>query len=244
MADITLSTARPYYFPYPDFFLKAYLSDIFVILDSTQFPRRTTWITRNRFKNEQGVLWMTVPVWKKGLGLQKINRVRIYHERGWARKHIESLKNAYGKAPYLTDHLNFMEEIYGSPIERLIDLNLKIIRYLMKQLRVHTKVILLSDEAIEETGDRLLIRICKTQGATRYLTQRSAIKYLNEAAFNAAGIRLVSFTPRSPTYPQLWGDFIANLSALDLILNCGPKAHDIMLGIDRSPQGHIPHIRP
>jgi len=27
----------------------------------------------------------------------------------------------------------------------------------------------------------------------------------------------------------LWGDFIANLSAFDLVLNCGPKAHDILV---------------
>jgi len=27
-----------------------------------------------------------------------------------------------------------------------------------------------------------------------------------------------------PIYPQLWGDFIANLSVLDLILTCGPKS--------------------
>lgn len=68
-----LSTSQPYFSPFPGFFLKAFLSDIFVILDEVQFPMGTTWLTRNRFKNDQGTLWMTVPVWKKGLGLQKIN---------------------------------------------------------------------------------------------------------------------------------------------------------------------------
>ena len=68
-----LSTAQPYFAPFPEFFYKAYLSDIFVILDRVQFPRGTTWMTRNRFKNDQGVLWLTVPVLKKGLGLQRID---------------------------------------------------------------------------------------------------------------------------------------------------------------------------
>jgi len=68
-----LSTSQPYFSPFPGFFLKAFLSDIFVVLDEVQFPRGTTWLTKNRFKNDQGTLWMTVPVWKKGLGLQKIS---------------------------------------------------------------------------------------------------------------------------------------------------------------------------
>ncbi|MBT8369996.1 MAG: WbqC family protein, partial [Deltaproteobacteria bacterium] len=77
-----VSTHRPYFAPFPGFFQKAHLCDIFVILDNVQFPRGTTWITRNRFKNDQGTLWMTIPVWKKGLGLQSIDDVRICHESG------------------------------------------------------------------------------------------------------------------------------------------------------------------
>jgi hypothetical protein len=30
-------------------------------------------------------------------------------------------------------------------------------------------------------------------------------------------------------YPQLWGDFIPDLSAFDLLFNCGPKAREIVL---------------
>ena len=72
-----VSANQPYLLPFPGFFHKAYLSDVLVILDGVQFPRRTTWISRNRFKDSQGTLWMTVPVWKKGLGLQKINRKSV-----------------------------------------------------------------------------------------------------------------------------------------------------------------------
>jgi len=72
-----LSADRPYFAPFPGLFYKAHLCDVLVILDTVQFPRRTTWMNRNRFKNSQGTLWITVPVWKKGLGLQKIQDVRI-----------------------------------------------------------------------------------------------------------------------------------------------------------------------
>jgi len=224
-----ISVNQPYFFPFVGFFYKAYLSDSFVILDDVQFPRGTTWINRNRFKNAQGSLWMTVPVKKKGLGLQKINTVKIYHDGRWEKKQLHSLKHAYANAPYFREHLKFLEDLFSTKYEKLLDLNLEIIRYLMRQLQVETNVILSSELDIHAKGDNLLITVCKKLGASGFLMQKAARKYLNSEHFNTQGIQLADFRPPSPVYPQLWGAFIPNLSALDLILNCGPKAHEIML---------------
>ena len=225
-----LSANQPYFFPFPGFFYKAYLSDIFVILDNVQFPRGTTWINRNRFKNDQGSLWMTVPVKKKGLGFQKIDAVRICHDGRWPQKHLESFKNAYSRTPYFTVHIGFLEALLSTKFEKLIDLNHRAIRYLMQQLKIETKVILSSELGIRSTGDKLLIEICEKMGASRFLTQSAAQKYLDADRFADAGIRLTQFKQPLLIYPQLWGSFIPNLSALDLIFNCGPKGHDIMIG--------------
>jgi hypothetical protein len=227
---VILSANQPYFFPFPGFFYKAYLSDIFVILDNVQFPRGTTWINRNRFKNDQGSLWMTVPVKKKGLGFQKIDAVRICHDGRWPKKHLESLKNAYSRAPYFKVHIGFLEALWSTKFEKLIDLNHRAIRYLMQQLKIETKVILSSELGIRSTGDKLLIEICEKMGASRFLTQSAAQKYLDADRFADAGIRLTQFKQPLLIYPQLWGSFIPNLSALDLIFNCGPKGHDIMIG--------------
>jgi hypothetical protein len=140
-----VSTHQPYFSPFSGFFYKAYLADVFVVLDTVQFPRGTTWISRNRFKNDQGTLWLTIPVWKKGLGLQRIHEVRVCHEFRWAAKHLASLKSAYAKAPYFADHMPFLEEAYLARFEKLIDLNLTIIRYLFRQLKIDTEIKLLSE---------------------------------------------------------------------------------------------------
>lgn len=58
-----VSAAQPYFAPYPGFFVKAALSDTMVLLDGVQLPQQTT--------------WMTIPVWRKGLGFQKIREVKI-----------------------------------------------------------------------------------------------------------------------------------------------------------------------
>jgi hypothetical protein len=225
-----LSAAQPYFAPFPGFFFKAHLSDVFVILDEVQFPRGTTWITRNRFKNHRGTLWLTIPVRKKGLGLQPIHQVRIYREGRWEKKHLESLKHAYARAPYFAAHGAFIGHVFSGAFEKLVDLNMAIIHHLLEHLEVHAKVILLSDLNLSETGDRRLVEICKTLGASRFLAQGAARKYLHAALFQEAGIALDFVTPPSPVYPQLWGDFIPNLSAFDLVFNCGPKAPEIMRG--------------
>ena len=230
-----LAASRPYFAPYPGYFFKAHLADAFVILDSVQFPRGTTWISRNRFKNDQGTLWMTIPVRKKGFGLQPIHRVKICREERRLRKHIESLKHAYSHAPYFIEHGGFLVESFCRESERLIDLNLGIIRYLMQSLGIRTRLACLSALGIQGAGTRLLVEVCKAFDATAYLAQRSARSRLDAGLFEAAGIELMFIAPPSPVYPQLWGDFIPDLSAFDLLFNCGPKAQEIALASCTGP---------
>jgi hypothetical protein len=205
-------------------------SDVFVLMDSVQFPRGTTWMTRNRFKNDQGTLWLTIPVWKKGLGLQRIDRVSLCHEGRWQRKHLESLKGAYAHAPYFDEHLEFLRDLFSEKHQKLIDLNLAIIRHLMGHLGIGTRIELLSHLDIQATGSRCLVEVCKTLEASRFLAQAPARKFLDLPLFEAAGVEVIFFQQPSPVYPQLWGEFLPNLSVFDLLFNCGPKAREILLG--------------
>jgi len=223
-----ISANQPYFAPFAGFFHKAILADVLVLLDEVQFPRGTTWMNRNRFKNDQGTLWMTIPVQKKGLGLQSIAAVKIYHQGRWARKHLASLKNAYANAPYFEEHLPFLHTLFSSGFENLIDLNLEVIRYLLTLLDIDTRIILLSDLGIGARGNKLLVEICRALGASHYLAQSPARKYLEPNLFRNARIELDYFRMPVLIYPQLWGSFIPNLSAFDLVFNCGPKARAIL----------------
>ncbi len=225
-----LSTHQPYFAPFPGFFYKMVLSDIDVILDEVQFPRGTTWITRNRFKHDQGSLWITVPVRKRGLGLQRINEVRIFYERPWARKLLASLRTAYLRAPYFREHLSFLEEIFSNKFERVLDLNMALIEHLVRKLGIETRIVLLSDLGISTTGNERLVEICKKLGASEYLALGAAKKYLDHRLFSDAGIKVKYISPPHLVYPQLWGNFVGNLSTFDLLFNCGPKSFEILKG--------------
>jgi hypothetical protein len=172
---------------------------------------------------------MTIPVRKKGLGLQRIDHVKIDHEGRWAKKHIASLKNAYRNAPYYEEHIPFLEGLFTKKFEKLADLNLEIIQYLLGNLGINTRIMLLSELGIEEKGNRLLLEICKQTGATAFLAQTPAKKFIDSSLFAKADVMLEFFIPPCPVYPQLWGDFIPNLSTFDLLFNCGPMAGEILM---------------
>jgi hypothetical protein len=225
-----IAASQPYFAPHAGFFYKACICECLVLLDNVQFRRGTTWITRNRFKNDQGTLWLTIPVWKKGLGLQKIGAVRICHEGKWARKHVESLKHAYHNAPFFDEHLAFLEKIFTTEYEKIIDLNVEIIRYILDILELDTRLIKQSELGATGKGDRLLISVCRQMGATDFTTQGAARKYIDGDVINRAGITIKYFSPPTLIYPQLWGKHIDNLSIFDMIFNCGLKARDILLG--------------
>jgi len=223
-----VSAHQPYFCPYPGYFLKAMHSDVFVLLDRVQFPRGGTWITRNRFKNDQGPFWMSIPVSRKGRGLQRIDEVMISHDSRWKRKHLESLRCAYANAPYLRDHLPLFERAFADAYENIADMNHDIILYAMGSLNISTRLARLSETGVKGSGTVLLVRLCRALGAAEFLTSKSARKHLDEDLFRDAGIKILYMDFPGIVYPQLWGRFVQNLSVFDLLFNCGPKSREIM----------------
>lgn len=227
---------QPYFAPFPGFFAKVRLADVLVLYDAVQFPQRTGWLTRNRFKGEQGELWMTVPVYRKGLGRQRIDEVLLCRGGAWARKHLASFKASYGKAPFFEEHLPFLERTFAAVPERLVELNIPVLRYLMAQLQTTARVVLLSELGIAAKEPELSVLVGRKLGATAFLAQRAAEKFLDPGLFAAAGIELRTFAYHPQIYPQLYGPFIQNLSAFDLLFTCGPRAAALLGNWLRNPE--------
>ena len=82
-----------------------------------------------------------------------------------------------------------------------------------------------SGAAAGHTPTQRLIDICRLVGADTYLSGAGGHKYLEQAEFEKAGIRLVFQNFRHPVYPQrstgTGAAFTSNLSALDGLFNCG-----------------------
>lgn len=229
-----LAVHQPIFIPWPGFFYKAVHSDHVVLLDDVQFPRGRSWLSRNRLKNEDGELWLTVPVWRKGRGLQAVRHVEIYNERNWRNKHLRSIQQNYVHATYFSDFFHVIENIYRRDHSLLVELNLDLITFFWDALQIDTRPVRQSELGVVGAGTELLIKICEQVGADRLLTFPMVEKHIDRDEMRKHKIELVYANFRPPVYPQLWGDFIYNLSTLDLVLNCGPKSRDILAGpVDR-----------
>jgi hypothetical protein len=222
-----LATHQPIFLPWPGFFHKALQCDRLVLLDRVQFPRGRTWLARNRLKNEVGELWLTVPIRRTGRGLQAIDAVEISEERGWRAKHLRSIRQNYAHAPWFADHEAALADIYARGQRRLVDFNLDLIRWLWTAFRPPSELTLQSDLGVQGRGTGLLIALCEHLGADRLAVLPGVEQHLDLAALRRHGISLLRLGYRPVIYPQLWGEFIYNLSALDLVLNCGPRSRRI-----------------
>jgi len=223
-----ITTHQPIFLPWPGFFYKALRADTMVLLDEVQFPLGRGWMNRNRVKSDQGELWLTVPVWKKGKGEQRIRNVEICHETDWRRRHLRSLRQYYTNAPYREDYLPAIESIYTRGHRGLLDFNVDLIRMQWDALGIKCRLVSQSQIGVSGKGTNLLMSICRALNADTYVTLPIVEKYLDTEQFRASGIKPVFARFSPPVYPQLWGGFRYNLSTLDLLLNCGPKALDII----------------
>ena len=209
---------QPNYIPWIGYFHKILKSDIFIILDHVQFSRRG-FINRNRVKGPKGTVWLTVPV--RVHGAMRIMDVPIDNTKKWNKKHADSLKAFYAKAPYFKEVYSILQDIYESRWENLAELNIEIIMRIVNMLDIERKFIRYSTLKPQGKKMDMIIELCKKVGATVYFSGKGAMKYQDPKVFEENGIKLVYQEFEHPVYPQRFGEFISNLSILDMLFNVG-----------------------
>jgi hypothetical protein len=236
---ITLAVLQPGYLPWLGFFDQQRRADVFVYYDDVQFDKHG-WRNRNRIKSPSGPHWLTVPVRHGGLDRPKILDIQIDAGVPWARKHLQSIRHFYSKAPHLATYIPWLEQLLLQPWERLIDLDLAVARQLGSWLGIQPTVARSSELGIQGERSERLVKLCEYFGASRYLSGSAARAYLDTALFRRHGIEVEWQDYEHPVYPQQHGEFLPNLSALDLLLNCGDLSPRVLLaGVGQHLTGRV-----
>jgi len=113
---------QPNFFPWLGFFDKIIRSDVFVVLDHTQFPKSEgNWSNRVRLAVNGEAAWVTMPVRRDYAGFRRIDEMRIDNRAPWRRKLVQLLRTNYGRALAFRDVFPVVESWIETPAELLAD---------------------------------------------------------------------------------------------------------------------------
>nr|MBI3613737.1 WbqC family protein [Nitrospirota bacterium] len=203
------------------------------ILDTVQF-KKNEWQNRNRIRTAQGCQWVTVPVLHR-FG-QPINEVRINPNEDWAVKHVRTIEMHYARAPHREPFLEGLRAICRRPWERLSELNVAVITWLVDAYGITTPLRMASEMTLREEPTDRLIDICRAVGGTRYLAGAGAAGYMDMPRFEASGIGLEMQDFHHPVYPQCYEPFMPGMAAIDLLFACGGEALRLLRGTRQYPR--------
>lgn len=214
-----LSAHQPAYLPWLGLFDKIRRSDVFVYLDAVQFEKNS-FTNRNRIKTPRGPLWLTVPVKLKGHTTSTLRDTLIDDTRNWRAKHLRSISQNYGQAPFFTTRYPRLEALYAASFDRLSDLCFAHLQFWLSEIGTERRIVRQSELPDMGAKSDLVLNLCRHFRADRYLSGALGRGYLDLGAFRASGIEVEFQDYRHPVYPQLQGDFLPNLAIVDLWMNC------------------------
>ena len=213
---------QPNYLPYLGFFDKMVKSDIFVIYDDAQFNRRD-FQHRNRIRIYKGWRWLTVPVEKKEIPIKEI---RIINERQknkphWSKIHFREIHANYAKTDYYSVYGDEIRKIYEKKYEKLVDLNMALIKFLMKAFDIDVKIVYASKFGFKTKSSQKNLDLVKAVGGDVYLSGPMGRNYLDVSLFEKEGIKVVFQDFKHPVYKQRYEGFVPNMAAIDALFNVG-----------------------
>lgn len=222
---------QPSYIPWRGYFDLIHRCDLHVFYDDVQYEYGG-WRNRNRIKTASGVRWLTVPVHHKGhiREARPINRTQIAYELPWVRRHLGTIKHAYGHTPYFREFFPILEEAILRQPHFLSDLTIDLSIKLARALGINTEFARSSDIGSEGKRTERLLTILQKVGADTYLSGPAARSYLDVEQFAKRGIALEFMTYDYPEYDQLYPPYRPDVSIIDLLFMQGSQAPRLIWG--------------
>lgn len=235
--DRLVAIHQSHYLPWLRYVEKVARANVFIVLDDIQYTKNG-WQNRNKVKGPDGPVLLTVPVHAR-LGARLCD-VTINDAVPWRRKHWRTIAQCYARAPYFDRVAPFLREVYERPWTRLTDLNRFMLDGFLAQLGLRTHVAYSSEFGIEAEATERLAALVRAAGGGRYYSGAFALEaYLDAGVLEREGIGLELQHWHTPPYPQQHGPFVPDLSIVDLLMNAGPDALNVLLR-GGQPEGSAP----
>lgn len=144
----------------------------------------------------QGSLALSIPVQRRG-SKESLQEKRISNDTPWQRIHWRSIQTAYRNAPYFEHYAHYFAPHFEKRYEFLKDFNLELLAVCFRILKISPELDFTTD----------------------------FVAYENKPEdFRARFDQNIPEFYKAVPYTQTFGEFVPNLSILDLIMNAGTRA--------------------
>lgn len=223
-----VSIHQPQFLPYIGFFNKVINSDLYIVLDDVRGYQRD-FTNRNRIKTNNGILMISIPVGREQKDKCVINEIVLPEGKKWMNSILGTFQSHYGRAPYFDDFYPGLSDVFlKKEYTKLIDLDMELLKYVFSYLEYNIDIRFASEFNVDSTRTQSNIDLTKKVGGDSYLSGIGGRAYMDNDLFIKEQIHLYFQDFTHPRYRQLWGDFIENLSVVDLIFNEGKNSAEII----------------
>ena len=217
-----LGIMQPYFFPYIGYFSLIKHTDEFILLDTVQFIRHG-WIERNRIlKPSDGWQYIMVPL-KKHSRETLIKDIEINNDQQWKEKILAQLQHYKKQAPYFSNVIDILNEIFSKEYATIVDLNLASLKTVCNYLGINTPIQVFSLMNIDiepaNAPDEWALNICKALGnVDEYWNPPGGQSFFDRKKYENAGINLKFHSAILTEYDQKRNVFEPGLSIIDVMM--------------------------
>lgn len=212
---------QPTFIPWAGYFNLIQQAEDFIFLDDVQLEKQS-WQTRNRLIISGQSTWISLQIKHEALE-QRILDTELLNRAHWCKKLERSFIHSYSKHPYFSDAFDVLKIIIDPSLTNLTSLNVSVIRFIISNLGLSTKIHRTSELDIQGIRTERLASLCDQFKAKEYLSPKGAAEYLLADGFQnitKTQLRFQDFQPQP--YQQIGTrDFVSHLSILDVIANLG-----------------------
>lgn len=219
---------QPAFIPWGGFFARLMASDAMILLDNTWLAQGFSFVNRNRLKGPGGELWTTVPLARTHGQRQQIRDLKIHEKEYWGKKWPTTLYHAYGQSIYHQGIIDSLTAILDQKNDDFVGLIYPVLEFMKLSFGIDSPFLFQSDMGIKTRGDQLLMDIAGELKATEIILPYFARRSVDWKRIKKQGINIRFLHYFSPVYPQFWGNYIRNLSALDLLFCMGHESRKVL----------------
>lgn len=228
---------QPYFMPYIGYISLIKHADLFILFDTVQFIRHG-WIERNRIlKQNEGWLYIQVPLIKNNSRDTLIKDCLIDNSQNWKAKIIAQIQPFKKIAPFYFPVLKLINECFEKDFNDISHLNKACLEAICKYLGFEKKLPIFSEMNLEieeaTAPDEWALNICKSlkekYGDIHYINPIGGLDFFDTNKYLQQDLKISFQKMQITAYNQKRTPFEPGLSIIDVLMfNSVEEVNDML----------------